>query len=563
VELRFSTVSKMSGFEVAGVVLGALPLIISATENYAGELRRRRQLDWSPIRPQTTAKCYLRVWDFSRVEDLSPQVVRTTDDLTKLKSDLGSLQEQQENTFRVYLIEGSLANNSDLLAHLHARGIPSGLSPSNDRGNMFEALANQWRGSESMCYELNIYSFEEVATMDREKYNRVNGGLAFLAGLIRMNMSIQIIDVAGERDKSISMALPSFTSVVLTFLLVIISCQALASPIRGNFMENIYKVQGRSKLMDNQWNTVIGQLERFSRHLLRSNDLYKGTARPLTSPESLKQLFPLRYYSAILNHYSLFLNSVQREYVEVRESMMDPRYSILRPSIMKEITADAYIYEEFQNIALDITDPVANLITILGSAFPDANQCQEFRAFAAELRCQCTDIMKTASRFSSRLDLHLKFLEVSRNVHESLRVWILSVLASIFLPLSVATGILSMQSRFIKLDLLLYDFCGIVVLLGTILFMVFRLVQRYIVLKEMWEMWRPKSIFTRLAKSFVGYSAPASVSYIWGLLLASFLVGMIKDSGLGGRILGFGLGALAGISVLAAAAFYCALRWIS
>ncbi|KAG4413634.1 hypothetical protein IFR04_013212 [Cadophora malorum] len=478
----------MSGFEIAGLVLAGVPLLISATEHYVAGSRGRRQLDWLPILPQSTAQCYLRVWDFSRVEDLSPQVIRTTDNLTKLAPDLGSLQEQQKNTFRVYFIDDSLASNSHLLAHLHARGIPSGLSPLKDPGNNFSALANQWSGSESVSNESIIYSFVEVATIARGKYDRVNGGLAFLAGLIRMKMSIQIMDVAGSIDKSI----------------IIILCQASANPIRGSFMEKTNKVHGRSEMMQNQWNAVTEQLERFSRHLLRSNELFKGTASSLTSPESFKQFFLLRYHSAILNHYALFLNSVQKQYVEVRESMMDPRYSLLRPSILKEITADAYIYAEFQNIALDITDPVANLTTILGSVFPDANQCQGFRAFAAELRCQSTDIMKTASRFSSRLDLHLKFLEVSRNVHESLRVWILSVLASVFLPLSVATGILSMQSRFIDLDLLLYDFCGLVVLVGTILFMVFRLVQRYIVLKEKWEMWTPESISTRLAKGFAG-----------------------------------------------------------
>lgn len=536
----------MSGFEVAGLVLGALPLIFHAAEVW-GETGVQRRSVWTPIQPQTTDSCYLRVCDFSYVEDVSPQVVGTTNDRTTLKTDLGSLPEQQEKSFRVYLIEGSLTNDSDLLDHFRARGFPSGLSPLNGAGNMFEALASQWRGSDSMCYELEIYCFEHVQGMDRAKYNRVNGGLAFLAGLIRISMSIQIMDVAGKKDRSI----------------VVILCQALANPVLEKFMEKTKKDKSRAKSKNNQWNTVIEQLERFSRHLLRSNNLYKRIARSLTSLESLKQFFLLRYYSAILNHYSLFLGAVRREYVLKRESLMDPRYSILRPSILKEITADAYIYEEFHNIASDLTDPVTGLIAVLVSVFPDTNQCQEFRAFTAELHYQCTDIMKTASRFSSRLDHHLKFLDVSRNMHESLRVWILSVLASVFLPLSIATGLLSMQNRFINLQILLYDFCGVVVLLGTILFMIFRLVHGYVFLKERFEMWRPNSTLTRVAKIFMTYHVVATVFYIWVLLLSSFLVGMIKNSELGGRILGFGLAALFGLVALAVASagvLYLALR---
>ena len=143
----------MSGVEIAGLVLGAVPLIIRASERL-GEPSVQRRSGWAPIQPQPTDSCYLRVCDFSHVEDVSPRVVGTTKNRTILKTDLGSLQEQEERSFRVYLIEGSLTNNSDLLDHFRARGLPGGLSSLNVVDNMFEALASQWRGSDSMCYEL-------------------------------------------------------------------------------------------------------------------------------------------------------------------------------------------------------------------------------------------------------------------------------------------------------------------------------------------------------------------------------------------------------------------------
>ena len=152
-----------------------------------------------------------------------------------------------------------------------------------------------------------------------------------------------------------------------------------------------------------------------------------------------------------------------------RESILDPRYSILRPSVTREITADAYIYKESHDITLDLTSPVQNLIILLESALADPNRTKEFRAFIAELQCQYTDIIKTTSRFSRNVDHNLKHLDASRNMQESMRVWVPSALASIFPPLSAATGLLSMQTRFIDMHISLYDFCGVFVSIGTVL----------------------------------------------------------------------------------------------
>jgi hypothetical protein len=315
-------------------------------------------------------------------------------------------------------------------------------------------------------------------------------------------------------------------------------------------MENHTSGKTQANLTDHPWKTVTEALERFGRHFLGRNKLCKQIPQLLRSPEGFKQHFLLRYCGATLSHYSLFLSAVRREYVQKRESIRDPRYSILRQSVLKEITADAYIYNTFHDTALDLTDPVLGLIAILESAFPKSNECKEFRTFIAELHCQCTDITKTTSRFASRLDHDLKYLDVSRNMQESLRVWILSALASVFLPLSIATGLLSMQNRFIDLQILLYDFCGVVVLVGTILFVLFQSLRGYVFWKERFEMWTPNSVFQKGTKYLVGINAAVIVFCVWGLILASFLVGMIEDTGLGGRILGFGLAALFGIVML-------------
>jgi hypothetical protein len=270
---------------------------------------------------------------------------------------------------------------------------------------------------------------------------------------------------------------------VLIFLLVIISCQARGNPIREQFLEKITGDEIRAELEIYQWKTITEQLECFGNHLIGSNQLCEQVPHALRSLEGFKQLFLIRYIGATLNHYTLFLSLVRREYVDARKSTIDPRVSILRPSIMKEITADTYTYKEFHDIALDLIGPVDSLIAVLRSTFTNSNESKEFRTFTAELRCQCLDIIKTTTRFSSRIDHDLKYLDVSRNMNESLRVWVLSALASVFLPLSIATGLLNMQTRFIDLKLLLYDFCGVVVLVGTIVVILFQGLHGYVFLK--------------------------------------------------------------------------------
>src|SRR5207248_2743778 len=59
------------------------------------------------------------------------------------------------------------------------------------------------------------------------------------------------------------------------------------------------------------------------------------------------------------------------------------------------------------------------------------------------------------------------------NIQESEIVKRLTILAAVFLPLSLATGVLSMQTRFAHLGYLLYDLIGVFLLVGFIAILVF------------------------------------------------------------------------------------------
>ena len=93
-------------------------------------------------------------------------------------------------------------------------------------------------------------------------------------------------------------------------------------------------------------------------------------------------------------------------------------------------------------------------------------------------------MVNSMARRNGSLERRLKIFELSKNAQEQARNWLLSILASVFLPLSLATSILSMQTRFVDLHFLLYDFCGVIVLLATLVLMVLLVVSAIVYCRE-------------------------------------------------------------------------------
>lgn len=141
------------------------------------------------------------------------------------------------------------------------------------------------------------------------------------------------------------------------------------------------------------------------------------------------------------------------------------------------------------------------------------------------------------------LEHHLKFLQLRRDIQQSNSTWMLSVLASIFLPLSLASSVLGMQARFVDLHYLLYDFCGVAVLFLTLLGLILALVKLYVRLTH----WVTNLRGFRKVISQVTFVM--TILILWALVLSSFLVGMSSDVGLGGRILGFGIAGITGLGL--------------
>jgi hypothetical protein len=166
---------------------------------------------------------------------------------------------------------------------------------------------------------------------------------------------------------------------------------------------------------------------------------------------------------------------------------------------------------------------------------------------AIDLQSTCTDLKRIMETLSATLENHLRLFEISQDVQDAQRVGLLSILASVFLPLSLATGLLSMQTRFADLHYLLYDFFGVLVLLGSIVMVILIVLKTYVLWKELLLQLDRNTTFRKHIKPVSFAVFYYFFLLVWALFLSSFLVGMIKDVGLGLKILGYGVAAAVGI----------------
>lgn len=217
----------------------------------------------------------------------------------------------------------------------------------------------------------------------------------------------------------------------------------------------------------------------------------------------------------------------------------------------QDMIRDAYFYEELQGDVSDLNSASLALLELLGTNFRTPLHA-EFDYLAADTRAICADIAKSSSRLCARLEHHMSLFQQLRSFREAQGVWVLGLLASVFLPLSLATGLLSMQTRLVDLNLILYDFCGVIVLIATFVLIVLGLLNAYDRLHGRLLKWGSSDPgFRHQIYPFIGKAIAGSCLVIWALLLSSFLIGMVKSAELGSKILGYGIGVIGGVALLA------------
>lgn len=257
----------------------------------------------------------------------------------------------------------------------------------------------------------------------------------------------------------------------------------------------------------------------------------------------------LWFANAELVHTLDNLKKARRSYQKLRRDTLEARNARLLPSVVDDIIQDTYLHRELQNRA----DEFAFILESLVETARDMVQDGDFKSISANIRGLSSDLLRLAEDIPRSLERHLRLLEIRQNVQDSRSQWILTVLASVFLPLSLACSLLSMQTRFRDLHYLLYDFCGVVVILLTVvaLILLWLKVAMWVIDYVMDRKRKSQSKLVRLVLTSIPWLLVVGViSVVWPIFLASFIVGMVHDVRLGGLILGYGLAAVVGVYVV-------------
>ncbi|KIW95812.1 uncharacterized protein Z519_02876 [Cladophialophora bantiana CBS 173.52] len=172
------------------------------------------------------------------------------------------------------------------------------------------------------------------------------------------------------------------------------------------------------------------------------------------------------------------------------------------------------------------------------------------RCYLVSIRHECSQLENLANANHERYKMAWDMYKDKLNVNESRDVKGLTVLAAIFLPLSLSSSILAMSTRLVDLNILLYDFVGVFLILSSIAIVLYISIRgigalvrkgRYRVTHRLVKMSEHMDGFTNtitniyssmMWKSFVVLML-VIVTLAWLTVTVSFIVGMVGDHGTG------------------------------
>ncbi|KAK2732665.1 hypothetical protein CKAH01_19036 [Colletotrichum kahawae] len=267
----------------------------------------------------------------------------------------------------------------------------------------------------------------------------------------------------------------------------------------------------------------------------------------------------LQYYHANLVLYARFIIDYEEMYVLEKQPMFDPRLSDFKPGHLKEITKYSCRINEFERAGQRIVEGIEHLLAIAREAVAcenaTASERPNFADMELEIHGYCKETKGCLARLSGSLDHDMKFLGLRREMKQTSKVQQLTVLATIFLPLSLSAGVLSMQTRFKDLGALLYDFFGVTIILGVfvapfLLFLKFLVLARdHILVNLDFEISqenkrrRPRNSYLAM-RQYLSVGLWILLSVLAMLVLVSFILGMFKNVYLGAKVLGFENGSI-------------------
>lgn len=293
-------------------------------------------------------------------------------------------------------------------------------------------------------------------------------------------------------------------------------------------------------------------LDACSEFLLDSHVMFKPAMDPALSQRTCVWLVILQYLHFHLMQVDAFIGRVDTKYSVKMNEQWNPQQVSLTQSILSEVAAGALFCEDLRNISLTTTDLVSYAVDILSEGMEDSIATQQaIRSKRAEIRAECYALARLSSRLVERFESRIRFFELFRSTQDSVSIFLSTLLACLFLPLSLASGILSMQTRFAELRFLLYDFCGVITIIGSLIAIVFLGLKLAVLVVDQLVRIKVKIPLWKRVMAFVYWPAVRAVALVflalWVVVFTSFMVGMIKDVGLGLKILGYGCAAYLGV----------------
>ncbi|KAG5757832.1 hypothetical protein H9Q72_014029 [Fusarium xylarioides] len=275
------------------------------------------------------------------------------------------------------------------------------------------------------------------------------------------------------------------------------------------------------------------------------------------SKDNWKKLFLLQFHHACLRLFFEFLTALEADEKEHADNAnTDSGFAELWQWNLRTMTQRSYEYRDLAEMGRKLISIIECLIDVVRASPPvvdSTSHANKFMTIDMELRGLCREANERIRNFSDQLDHDLKYLELARDINQTRGVQQLTLLATIFLPLSLAAGVLSMQTRFKDLGTLLYDFFGVVVLLAAIVLFLMILLYLIAVVNEADSKLRVRSSWYREdVRGILLLTLNIGLLVFGCLVLSSFLVGMFKDVSLGAKILGYGVAAICGIESIIA-----------
>ncbi|KAH7341148.1 hypothetical protein BKA66DRAFT_448350 [Pyrenochaeta sp. MPI-SDFR-AT-0127] len=497
--------------ELTSVATGApslppeLPRLSSST--YGGGV------EWERI-PWEDDNYFLQVFDVSWSEDAESNILLDIDGSTRpaqsLEAALQALPEQEVERFRFYVGE-NFENMEDFRQFLIQ--FPSDPSANKSHAHTgspsFARLRSQWN-LEPGLKAWSSKSYDMLPIDPHDMFYQEG----FFSRLIRFS---KLVHVAKDAHGRVS---------------VFITCTSEYAMLRKLFK---YDSRYESNLSRPTQTDVCSRLSRFGASLrctLASRPL-KIMMKGNSSQHTLIQAALLVICQCILGEISSLIETTH-DYAMCQENVIDPRLVPLTKYSLEKRLRDAYFYEQLQDCVSDLVSATEPLLELLSMEFAAT---LEYKHLTTELHILCTDLSKRTPWLSHRLGSHLHMFDQSRSLDESLNVGLLSLLASIFLPLSLAASLLSMQTRFTDLQFILYDFGGISIFLGTVVIIVVHVLHIYarIVDGITEQKYLPGHHDQELTIFRMSFKIPFYI--VWLALFIAFFIGMVADVALGLNIL--------------------------